>query len=307
MGGSRKKSRSRTGDGPEVAERRRTSMSRGEMAHRVTPLEEVLSRYEVVDLSVMDGERWPCWWPTQMPFQQKVWNWFAETGHPAPVHAYMGPVQIRWITLDDHCGTHVDAPSHFIPPRDSGLPHAGPLGSQSGEQIPLADLMGPAAVVDVMSLASAGAPGASPWITPDDLRAWEAREGLFRRGEIVLLHTGWDRYYVPWPEGRAYAYDPVVTRTGPGWPAPSAEAVEYLHARGVVTLGIDAPSVGAVHDPMTPHYAGLERGMRYVENLTALDRLPARGAYFIFLPLRVEGASGCPGRAIAVLPRERAP
>ena len=190
-------------------------MSRGETARRTLPLEEVLSRCEVVDLSVMDGERWPCSWPTQMPFQQKVWNWFAEAGGPAPVHAYMGPVHIRWMTLDDHCGTHVDAPAHFVPPKDSGLPHAGPLGGQSGEQISLADLMGPAAVVDAVALASAGTPGVSPWITPDHVRAWEQQQGPVRRGEIVLLHTGWDRHYRPWPEGRAYAYDPVVTRTGP--------------------------------------------------------------------------------------------
>jgi len=163
--------------------------------------------------------------------------------------------------------------------------------------------MGPAAVVDVTGLAAMGAPGVSPWITPDHLRGWEARRGPFRRGEIVLLHTGWDRHYRPWPEGRAYAYNPVVTRTGPGWPAPSAETLEYIHARGVVTLGIDAPSIGAAHDPQTPHYAGLERGMRYVENLAGLDRLPERGAYFIFLPLKVEGASGCPGRAIAMVPQ----
>jgi isatin hydrolase len=282
-------------------------VSRGETAHRTSPLEDILSRCDVVDLSVMDGERWPCWWPTQMPFQQKVWNWFADMDAPAPVRASMGPVNIRWITLDDHCGTHVDAPSHFIPPANSGLPHASPLGTQSGEQIPLVDLMGPAAVVDVTALAGAGTPGTSPWITPDHLRAWEAQYGPFRRGDIVLLRTGWDRHYRPWPEGRAYAYDAVVAGTGLGWPAPSAATVEHIHGRGVVTLGIDAPSIGAVHDPMTPHYAGLERGMRYVENLTGLDRLPARGAYFVFLPIKVEGASGCPGRAMALLPRERVP
>jgi kynurenine formamidase len=268
-------------------------------------LGEALQQCEIVDLTVPNGERWPCWWPTQMPFQQKVWNWFAESGQPAPVHAYMGPVQIRWMTLDDHCGTHVDAPAHFIPPEDSGLPHAGPLGAHSGERIPLADLIGPAAVVDVGRLAEAGAPGVSPWITRDHLRADEAQHGAFRRGEIVLLRTGWDRYYRPWPDGRAYAYDPVVTRTGPGWPAPRPECVEYLHERGVVTIGIDAPSVGAVQDPFSPHYAGLERGMRYIENLTGLERLPARGAYFVFLPLKVEGASGCPGRAIGLVPRVR--
>jgi kynurenine formamidase len=135
---------------------------------------------------------------------------------------------------------------------------------------------------------------------PDHLRAWEAQQGPLRGGEIVLLHTGWDRYYQPWPAGRAYAFDPVVTRAGPGWPAPSAAAIDYVRGRGITTLGIDAPSIGAAHDALSPHYAGLEHGMRYVENLSGLDQLPPRGAYFIFLPLKVEGASGCPGRAIGM-------
>ncbi len=266
-------------------------------------LEALLAGYEIVDLSVTIGERWPCWWPTQMPFQQKVWNWFAEAGHPSPVHASMGPVHIRWMTIDDHCGTHVDAPVHFIPPPDSGLPNAGPLGTQSGEQIPLEDLIGPAAVIDVSALAGQGGPGASPWITPAHLRHWEAAHGAFRPGEIVLLRTGWDRHYRAWPDGRSYAFDAIVTRSGPGWPAPTAETVEYIHAKGVITVGLDAPSIGAAQDAVTAHVAGLRRGMRYIENLTGLERLPPRGAQFVFLPIKVEGATGCPGRAIALLPR----
>ena len=266
-------------------------------------LAAVLTGHEIVDLSVTTGERWPCWWPTQMPFQHKVWNWFAEAGHASPVHAYMGPVHIRWMTMDDHCGTHVDAPVHFIPPPDSGLPNAGPFGTQSGEQILLRDLIGPAAVIDVSALAGQGGPGASPWITPAHLRQWEAAHGALRPGEIVLLRTGWDRHYRAWPDGRSYAFDAIVTRSGPGWPAPTAETIEYIHAKGVITVGLDAPSIGAAQDAVTAHVAGLRRGMRYIENLTGLERLPPRGAHFVFLPIKVEGATGCPGRAIALLPR----
>jgi isatin hydrolase len=34
-----------------------------------------------------------------------------------------------------------------------------------------------------------------------------------------------------------------------------------------------------------------------------LTQLPPRGAFFIFLPLKCEGGSGAPGRAIALKPR----
>ncbi len=41
--------------------------------------------------------------------------------------------------------------------------------------------------------------------------------------------------------------------------------------------------------------------MRYVEALTGLDQLPTRGAFFMFLAPKVAGATGGPGRPIALL------
>ena len=40
-----------------------------------------------------------------------------------------------------------------------------------------------------------------------------------------------------------------------------------------------------------------------LENLTNLDKLPARGALVVALPLKIEGGSGGPLRAIALVPR----
>jgi kynurenine formamidase len=42
--------------------------------------------------------------------------------------------------------------------------------------------------------------------------------------------------------------------------------------------------------------------MLFVKMLTNLDRLPARGASFVFLPLKIALASGGPGRALALVP-----
>jgi kynurenine formamidase len=39
-----------------------------------------------------------------------------------------------------------------------------------------------------------------------------------------------------------------------------------------------------------------------VEILTNLGDLPVRGAFFVFLPLKISGSSGGPGRAIALVP-----
>ena len=39
-----------------------------------------------------------------------------------------------------------------------------------------------------------------------------------------------------------------------------------------------------------------------LENLNALERLPARGATLIALPIKIEGGSGGPVRVVALVP-----
>jgi kynurenine formamidase len=243
----------------------------------------------VVDLSVTVAEDLPCYWEGHQPFRHETWNWFAERG----------PYATRWMAIDEHTGTHVDAPLHFIPPPGSGLPGAGPAGEVSVDRLALDRLMGAAAVIDVAHLDGA-AGGSSPLIEPDVITAWEDRHGRLS-GEIVLLRTGWDRHYLRGPGGDGYLRDVLAGRS-PGWPAPSVPAVELLLGRGVRCVGIDAPSIGPAHDPVAVHVRGLGEGLVFVECLAALDRLPPRGAWFCFLPVKVEGGTGAPGRAVALLP-----
>jgi isatin hydrolase len=80
------------------------------------------------------------------------------------------------------------------------------------------------------------------------------------------------------------------------------QMILYLHEKGVKTVGIDAPSIGSAHGPIPVHQEGLSQGMRYMEVLTNFGELPIRGAYFVFLPLKIAGSSGRPGRATALLP-----
>jgi kynurenine formamidase len=45
-----------------------------------------------------------------------------------------------------------------------------------------------------------------------------------------------------------------------------------------------------------------ERNLPAFENLTALERLPGRGASIVALPMKIGGGSGAPLRAVAILP-----
>lgn len=245
----------------------------------------------IVDLSVTLSEHLPSTWPEHMPFAHKNWSWFGEEELPTGAcTCSLGPYVTHFFILDEHAGTHVDAPSHYFREGDSS------------EVIDLSKLIGPAAVVDLRHLDGQAEPGASPAITVAHLEAWEEEHGRFEAGEVVLLLTGWSAHYLRGEAGRAFLHEPVVLRSRPAWPAPEAEAAIFLHERGVTTVGIDAPSVGSAEEGNEVHRAGLSRRMAFVEGLTNLDRLPARGASFVFLPLKIAVASGAPGRAIAVLP-----
>jgi kynurenine formamidase len=251
-------------------------------------LARLVQRATVVDLSVTTGVELPCSPPEGQPPAQFLLNTYTWPRGP-----FLEYVQVH----DDHTGTHIDAPAHFTPAPDTGLEHATEFGGITIEQLPLSQLMGPAAVVDVRHLIDAAPAGVatnlreSPVITAELLREWERENGPFEPGEVVLFRTGWsDRYYRPLPEG--FRYDR-------SHPAPGEGAIVHLHERGVRHIGIDARGIGQMQDDHTPHWAALGRGMVATENLTNLGELPTRGAFFVFLPHKFEGATGGLGRAIA--------
>jgi kynurenine formamidase len=199
---------------------------------------------------------------------------------------------MRSLTMDEHTGTHFDVPRHFLP--DSPI---------YTEHVPLETFVGPARVIDVP--ASDARPGHSPLFGTSVLTAHEALAGTIPAGSVVLFRSGWsEERYRRWPEGRSYLADPVAGRA-PGWPAPEPGLIEALSDRGVEVVGTDSPSIGATHAPVPAHVAALSRGIMPIENLTNLSALPVSGSTFLFLPLRLLGGSGGPGRAIGLIPVAR--
>jgi kynurenine formamidase len=257
----------------------------------------------VVDLSLLLAEELPCWWSTHMPFQQKTFTYFDERGDAARrVINRSGAYQTRWLLVDEHTGTHVDAPAHFFPEPDTGLPGATQIGTVTVEQLPLTQLMGPAVVIDIPADLPGGAPGVSPVIPPALIEDFEADHGPIRAGEVVLLRSGWDRLYRPGDDGSAYCFDPLVRQSAVGWPAPEPPAMRVLRERGVRCVGTDSPSMGSVHDGAPVHREGLGAGLVFVEALAGLHQLPVRGAFFCFAPLNLARGTGAPGRAFAWVP-----
>jgi len=258
-------------------------------------LAALMAQHDLIDLSVMVGNDYPCYWPTIMGYH--VSDWHRHDG-------WRGHYFTRYMIIEEHVGTHMDAPAHFIPTPESGLPHATEAGHITIEKVDLGQLVGPAVVVDCRSLRGQAANGQSPVITAAFLEAWQKAHRPFAPGEIVLLHTGWTTdFYKPGRDGLPFGYDVVVAKKAPGWPAPDGEAMTYLADLGVRTVGIDTGSMGTLQFDEDAHWAGLGRGMLFVERLVNLDKLPTFGATFLFMPIKTEGASGAPGRAVAWVPR----
>lgn len=236
----------------------------------------------IVDLSLHLAGDLPCSWPGLPPFEATV-----------TLDLAADAVFSRSLRIEEHCGTHADAPCHIA---DAD---GAPVGLLTLDRVPLEHLAGPARVIDCRETVPAE-PGISPWLDASIVHDYEARTGSLRAGDAVLLWTGWsDATYRPLPEGRAYCAAPLAGETA-GWPAPTVELVDLLGTRGVRVFGLDTPSLGAAHDPFPAHRAALGRGITPVEGLTGIGRVTA-GALFCFLPLPIRDASGSPGRAVAFL------
>jgi kynurenine formamidase len=256
---------------------------------------------KIIDLRMTNATDAPCWWggsntpPFYMtpnaiiaPPEERPWRnvWYSNT----------------WI-MDEHVGTHFDAPSHFIPRLESGMDIATKFGAYDNDSINPAQFCGPAKVIDCTSLMGKADPGKSPLITKEFVQDWEAANGPIEPGDVVIFYTGYcPKYYKPFPEGDRMVYEVIEKGTAVGWPGPAPETAAWLADKGIRCAAGDIPSLGPWQVIRETHLAGLGKGMVYVEQLVNLDKLPPVGAYFIFLPVKVKGASGGPGGAIAIIP-----
>lgn len=288
-------------------------------------LAAVMADAQIVDLTAEVANDLPGAWPGHQPFQAFQWNFFSQV--PSP-YTFANPAQHDGLTsqmwadnrlgtvyqtraylIDEHTGTHFDAPIHFTPPTEPAY-EGVQYGLMSGEKVPLTQLMGPAIVVDVRSLNGMADKGKSPLITAKFIQDQLAANKIdlkkvaeqYGAAPVVLFWSGYDDEFYTRQTFNRFVSDVIVTGTAVGWPAPDKGAVEWLFDQGVRHLGIDGPSMGPAQNGYDTHYPVLRKGMIYSELLVNLDEVPTEGAYFMFLPLKVAGSTGDPGRAIAIVP-----
>ena len=186
------------------------------------------------------------------------------------------------ITIEEHFGTHVDAPAHFAP------------GGWTVDRIPADRLYRPGIRVDVSKQSTANP---DYRVTAADLQAFEKSFGRIPEGTIVLIATGWDRY---WPDRARYMNEKGGVKHFPGL---SAEATTFLaRDRRVAGIGIDTPSID--YGPSTTfeaHRGSMPLNVYHIENATHLMDLPPSGFEVVVAPINISGGSGGPARIFALL------
>ncbi len=171
------------------------------------------------------------------------------------------------LAVGSHTGTHVDAPMHFIP------------GRETVEQIPVEHLVGRAWVIDHPHERD---------VTAADLEA----AGLPVEARRVLLKTANGRL---WDDDHFHREFVALAPDGARW----------LAEREFVLAGIDYMSIETFDAPGFPvHHTLLEKGIVVVEALD-LRAVPAGEYFLVCAPLAVAGADGAPARAFLLDGEER--
>jgi kynurenine formamidase len=187
------------------------------------------------------------------------------------------------LTVDEHVGTHVDAPLHFS------------ADGQSVAEIEEGSLVCPLVVIDI---AARAAENPDTQVTPDDLAAWIAAHGDIPDGACVAMHSGW----AP-KAGDAAAFrnpDDAGVMHFPGFHIEATQML--LEQTGAVAMAVDTLSTdfGASADFAT-HYAWLPAGRYNIECLGGLDQVPAAGATLIVGAPKHRGGTGGPARIFALV------
>jgi kynurenine formamidase len=232
---------------------------------------------KLIDLTHTFDEK-TVYWPTAKPFV-----WHKDAWGPSPGGYWYASGSFE---ASEHLGTHIDSPIHFAEKQTTT------------DALQLRQLIAPAAVIDISKAAAANP---DYQVSRSDIQAWEKANGRIPAGAIVIVRTGWSKF---WPDRARYmgTAAPADVRNL-HFPGVSTEAAKLLVTRRIDGIGIDTASLD--HGPSTTfetHRILNGAGIYGLENVANLDRLPATGATIIALPMKIRNGTGGPVRIIAILP-----
>jgi kynurenine formamidase len=234
---------------------------------------------KVIDLSYAYDST-TVYWPTEKGFVfEKGFEGVTPAGFFYTANRFWTP---------EHGGTHIDAPIHFA------------QGRMTVDQIPIDQLIGSGIVIDVSDKC---ATDRDYQVSAQDIHSWEMKYGRVPDGTIVMLRTGFGKY---WPDrvqymGTAERGDSAVKKLH--FPGLHPDAARWIvQNRKIKAIGLDTPSIDYGQSTrFESHVILYEQNIPAFENVANLDQLPERGFAVIALPMKIKGGSGGPVRIVAIL------
>ncbi|MEM7068945.1 MAG: cyclase family protein [Pseudomonadota bacterium] len=186
------------------------------------------------------------------------------------------------LTLNEHTGTHMDAPLHFS------------ADGQAVDEIPVENLIVPLCVVHIHDKA---ANNADAEVTPDDLKAWISKNGPIPDKACVAMHSGWENHI---GTDKFRNADDAGTMHFPGFHIEATQML--LEETSAVGMAVDTLSLdyGKSGDFKT-HYAWLPTNRWGIENIANLASVPETGATLVVGAPKHRGGSGGPARIFAMV------
>jgi kynurenine formamidase len=183
-------------------------------------------------------------------------------------------------TFDEHSGTHMDAPGHFV------------AGGRLTPQLEASELMLPLVVIDISRRAKSDP---DTVVDADDLRKYERRHGRIPDGALVAMDSGWAKKV---GDEAAFKGGPAGAYHFPGF---GEEAIEFLlERREAAAIGVDTLSLdNGPSATFSVHVNWLNADNWGLENLANLDKVPRSGATAIVGVIPWQDGSGGPARVLA--------
>ena len=222
---------------------------------------------QIVDLT-HDYSSETIYWPTEEGFKLDVgFEGMTEKGYYYSAKKFSAP---------EHGGTHMDAPIHFA------------KDGKTIDEISLEQLIRPAVIIDV---SKETLKNRDYQISIRDFAIWESSYGKIYDETIVLLHTGYGRY---WPDRLKYL---GTDKTGKAalkdlhFPGLHPDAANWLvENRKINAIGLDTQSIDYGKSQFfETHRTLCAKNIPFFENVTNLDKLPAIDAWVIALPMKIKG------------------
>jgi kynurenine formamidase len=184
-------------------------------------------------------------------------------------------------TVNEHTGTHIDAPLHFS------------ADGKSVDELEVSDLVAPLCVIDIAARAEGDA---DAQVTPDDIKAWIATNGDIPAHACVAMHSGWASKVASKDfrnfDGKAQHY--------PGFHVEAAKML--MEETAAASIAVDTLSLDhGMSADFATHYAWLPSGRFGIEALANLDKVPAAGATLVIGAPKHKGGTGGPARIFALI------